>query len=330
MKKIAIITAYYGKLHNYFNFWKKSVEYNASIDFLLFTDLEIINKPNNLIIYRMSFEEMKALIQSNFNFPIAFSAPYKICDFRPAFGQIFSSYIKDYDFWGYTDFDIIYGDLRHFLTEEVLSSYSKIFGRGHLSLMHNDDLNNNLFKCCSIPNYRSVFSFDINVAFDEYYGFSRYYDKINSKEFYQAILSEDIDCMQYEFHSHMKKKKDSNKKNIIYEFINGKLYKIYELNGKVSKEECMCVHFQKRPMQIKTTILDSFMMIPNSFIPHEENISTERLYQLGHRINFYPYKYKLIWNRIKTKWQKIQCKKYNREFGKPQLPTDGGKYYIEP
>lgn len=329
MKRIAILTIYYGKFHNYFDFWKKSIEYNKTIDFLLFTDNNIDNCPSNLIVHKISFNKLKALFQSNFDFPIALNEPYKICDFRPAFGQIFSSYIKDYDFWGYTDFDVIYGDLRKFITDDILSSYTKIFGRGHLSLMHNDKYNNELYKKCNTPDYHSVFSFGINVAFDEYFGFSRYYDKTNPHKFYQKLISDDIDCMKYGFSSHMKKKEDADKKNIIYKFEKGKLYKIYEKQDKIIKDECMCVHFQKRPMEVKTDNLDSYIMIPNSFIPNDDYLSIKKLEQLGHRNYFYPHKYTLLWNRIITKLNKMTCKNYSKIYGKPKLPVDGHKYYIE-
>lgn len=329
MKKIAIITIYYGEFHNYFDLWKKSVEYNTTIDFLLFTENDVHNCPPNLIVYKMSFENLKALFQKNFDFPIALNSPYKICDFRPAFGEIFSSYIKDYDFWGYTDFDVIFGNLRKFISDDMLSSYLKIFGRGHLSLMHNDQWNNELYKKCKEPNYRSVYSYSINVAFDEYYGFSRYYDKTQPERFYQKLISDDINCMKYRFSSHMKKKEDKDKKNIIYRFDKGRLYKIFEKNGTIMEEECICVHFQKRKMNLKTLVTDSYIMIPNYFIPQEENLSLERLRQLGHRLNIYPYKYKLLWNRIVAKLKKIRCKDYSKIYGKPQLPNDGYKYYKE-
>ena len=40
MKSIAFIVPYFGKLPSMFNYWLKSVEYNPSIDFLIFTDCE--------------------------------------------------------------------------------------------------------------------------------------------------------------------------------------------------------------------------------------------------------------------------------------------------
>lgn len=44
----------------------------------------------------------------------------KIWDFRPALGLLYADELKDYDWWGHTDFDCVYGRVREFVTEEKL------------------------------------------------------------------------------------------------------------------------------------------------------------------------------------------------------------------
>lgn len=60
--------------------------------------------------------------------------PYKLCDFRPLYGEIFSNYVDGYDFWGYCDCDLIFGDIRKFLTEELLSTKDYLLGMGHFHI----------------------------------------------------------------------------------------------------------------------------------------------------------------------------------------------------
>ena len=55
MKKIIIIIPYFGEFPNYFDLWMKSVKYNSDIDFLLITDNDITDKPNNIKIINISF-----------------------------------------------------------------------------------------------------------------------------------------------------------------------------------------------------------------------------------------------------------------------------------
>lgn len=44
----------------------------------------------------------------------------KIHDYRAAFGLIFAEEIKGYDFWGHTDFDMVYGRVEQFVTDGFL------------------------------------------------------------------------------------------------------------------------------------------------------------------------------------------------------------------
>ena len=49
--KIAIIGVYFGKFPEYFDLWLESCKKNAKIDFFVFTDQEIVNKPKNVKVY---------------------------------------------------------------------------------------------------------------------------------------------------------------------------------------------------------------------------------------------------------------------------------------
>ena len=62
-------------------------------------------------------------------FEIVVESGYKLCDFKPALGYIFSDYIKKYDFWGYCDIDIIFGNIRAFMTDDLLNEYDVISAR---------------------------------------------------------------------------------------------------------------------------------------------------------------------------------------------------------
>jgi hypothetical protein len=49
--------------------------------------------------------------------------PYLLVEFKPALGHIFSEYIKGYSHWGYSDLDILFGDLQRFVTPDELNDY---------------------------------------------------------------------------------------------------------------------------------------------------------------------------------------------------------------
>jgi hypothetical protein len=96
---------------------------------------------------------------------------YKVCDLKPALGLIFERELKGHEFWGFSDIDILYGNLGAFLTPKVLAEYDTFFVRkeyttGSLFLMRNIPAINNLFS--RSPDYARVFEDTTrNYEFDE-------------------------------------------------------------------------------------------------------------------------------------------------------------------
>ena len=102
-----------------------------------FTDNKVETIPGNLKVISTTFDALRHRIQSHFDFKICLPQAYKLCDFKPCYGEVFADFIKEYDFWGYTDMDMVYGDIRHFITEKLLVSYDRILSLGHFSLFRN-------------------------------------------------------------------------------------------------------------------------------------------------------------------------------------------------
>lgn len=125
---ICLVVLYFGKLPNYFNLWLTSCKYNKTINFLLFIDDETkYDYPDNVKVIYTTFENIKNQIQSKFDFNISLKKPYKLCDYKPAYGYIFNEYLEKYDLWGHCDLDVIFGNLRKFLSEEILMQNDKIY-----------------------------------------------------------------------------------------------------------------------------------------------------------------------------------------------------------
>ncbi len=172
MEKIIILVPYFGKFPPMFEYWYKTALSNSTIDFLIFTDQEIESKFNIKII-NMSFDDMRKLIQSKFDFTISLEKPYKLCDYKLAYGYIFEEYVKCYDFWGYSDIDMVLGDIRGMLKDQI-DKFDKYNYLGHLSLYRINSEANNLWKLneedSRALNYEDVFSTPDSMYFDEYGG----------------------------------------------------------------------------------------------------------------------------------------------------------------
>ena len=168
-KTINIIIPYFGKFPNYFQLFLNSCVCNRTIVWTIITDnTESYMYPSNVKKVHMSFEDVQQLIRSKFDFELAINSVHKLCEFKPAYGFIFDDFVKGYDFWGYGDLDLIYGDIRSFLSEKILS-YDKIFTLGHFSLIKNTYEINRLFMkpLEETKLYRIAFSSDDNYNFDE-------------------------------------------------------------------------------------------------------------------------------------------------------------------
>lgn len=168
---ICIITCFWGEWPEYFSYFLGTAGRNSLVNFILFTDNELpVNSFKNISKVEMSMHEFQKLSSEKLGFNIEFSDPYKTCDFKPLFGFIFKEHLKEYDYWGFCDIDIIFGDLDIRMYElledapDILSTY-KEFIAGPFSIFKNSDYINELFKNC--PDYKHILQDPTHRAFDE-------------------------------------------------------------------------------------------------------------------------------------------------------------------
>ena len=164
MKKICIIIpyfVYFGRWPRWFKIYLETCKYNPTINWLFYTDCgKPKNSPNNVSFTAATIKDFNLLASRKIGLKINIKNPYKLHDFRPAYGIIFEDYLRDYDFWGYSDVDLIYGDMRKFITEGVLANYNIITSRreymvGHFTLFKNASEINKLYE--KSPDYKIVF-----------------------------------------------------------------------------------------------------------------------------------------------------------------------------
>lgn len=171
-KSIAILTCWYGRYPWYFSYFLHSCKFNPTIEFIIVTDNNtlISNKPQNVKIIYKTLREIKATASAKLGFVVNIDCPYKLCDFKPAYGFLFPELIAGYDFWGQSDLDVIYGDIRGFITDEMLGQYDFIslrhdYTTGCFALYRNNKKMNTFFK--RSKDYELVFTNKQHYCFDE-------------------------------------------------------------------------------------------------------------------------------------------------------------------
>jgi len=123
--RIAVLVAYFGRWPDYLRLFLESCRHNPSIDFLLIGDcgpLPSDASPPNCRLHSMTLAEFNRLASAQLGFSVTVCRPYKLCDLKPLYGRIFSKLLGDYDFWGWCDLDLAFGNIRKFAGDEVLSS----------------------------------------------------------------------------------------------------------------------------------------------------------------------------------------------------------------
>ena len=156
MKKTCIIAAYFGNLPYYFPLWKESAQANPEIDWLIFTDKEKAREDKNIKYVNCTLKDISELASKKLNEKIDLKKPYKICDLRPSFPIVFDEYLKDYEYWGHCDLDIIWGDIKKFLGMNYIWDYDIISADcrrlcGPFCLFKNNEKTNLIYK--KIDNY---------------------------------------------------------------------------------------------------------------------------------------------------------------------------------
>jgi len=111
-----------------------------------------------------------SLATKKLGFRIAIRKPYKMCEFKPLYGFIFKRYLSKFDYWGHCDIDIVWGNIRKFMTDRVLGKYDIISSRksqisGHFNLYRNNRTLCHLFK--RHPQYKEYLLQPEYCWFDE-------------------------------------------------------------------------------------------------------------------------------------------------------------------
>lgn len=276
MTSILYIVPYFGKLREDFPLWLKTCEYNPTVDWIVLTDdrTEYVY-PDNVRVEYMTFEEAAGMIEKAVGFPISLENPYKLCDFKPVYGKAFAEYSEGYGFWGHCDMDLLWGDIRAFLTEEILANYNKIGFLGHSTLYRNTDEVNGRWHCegDSKVDFREAFTSRESKFFDER-GMNEIYAS-NGWPVYREQIFADLTEYRYNFFMTNVADEDAEKNNKqIFVWDHGKLYRKY-LDGKlVCTDEFMYIHFLKRKMKLEVSGKEKrWLIVPNTIMEFREEPS---------------------------------------------------------
>ena len=298
-KSIVILFPYFGCFPPQYRAWRASALSNMDIDFMFFTDQQV-ESAHNIIVHNMNFTDFQKLVQNAFDFKIILDRPYKLCEYKQAYGYILQSYIKSYDFWGFGDLDLVYGDIRRFITDEVLN-HKFILGWGHLTLISNDDDSNTYFmkNVTGYQKYKDAFTTSKITFFDEF-GHKGCSDKWRDCRPTDCWLEQPFDNASKPKQSFHFCSLNRGWKQVIFEHINNKLYMLRFNKGKLEKRESLYAHFQHRPfMKDKIKDYDHFLITPGALIDFPKHFPSLKLRFYSRKrllvTKYYQWKDRILW-----------------------------------
>jgi len=304
LSSVAIFVPYFGKLPNYFPLWLRSCRYNPTIDWFIFTDDQTpFDYPPNVHVEYKSFEDTRSTFQQHYKFAVALHKDaHKLCDFKVAYGDIFSGYCRGYDFWGYCDIDLVFGNIRNFITEDILNNHDRIFSLGHLSLFRNTDRITHLYRNTinGEPAFEKVFSSAKHYAFDERGPFTIQAICLeNGIRVYEEIVYADLRIETHHFeltHRHIDPR-EQRRECTIFRFQRGTLARLYIENNQLEQKEYLYVHLQSRLMALylSNTSPETFLIVPNKFIDYDVMIDIEIVRNHGRYRGMYFHNVVKVW-----------------------------------
>ncbi|NJL75200.1 MAG: hypothetical protein HC892_09360 [Saprospiraceae bacterium] len=170
LPKIAIIIPYFGQWPVWINYFMESCRHNPKIDWLIHTDCgKPDNVPSNVTIKHIRFDQYCQRVSAALGIAFRPNSAYKLCDLKPAYGHIHQKEIEGYDFWGFGDIDVIYGDLQGYLTAKMLAHNLISFHghriSGHLCMVKNTTQMRELYR--KIKGWQGLLENPDHRCFDE-------------------------------------------------------------------------------------------------------------------------------------------------------------------
>ena len=279
----------------YFDCILRSCAANPDIDWLLLTDNPSRkNFPPNVRAHPASLDDLRKLFSAKLGFAVNLPHSGLLPVFKPAFGIFFEELLAGYDFWGCCDLDMIFGDLRKFLREDILAAHDKILCRGHLTLYRNAPSEVNryfMLDCPGVLNYREVFQAGKSYQFDEWRGINLIFRYHNLPQFHDEFIVDVAPPTNWKI-TRFEGTAIRNQTRQVFYWHQGKVFHAhYNCDRGIVDDEYAYIHFQKRFMpapQFNPFETDGFLITPDGFFPYAREPLTEEDFSKYNREHWRP------------------------------------------
>ena len=171
--RIALVIVYIGPAPFWMPSFLLSCRFNPEITWLLFSDMgRPADCPENVQFIPLDLAGFNRRASETLGLDIRVqqSFVYKIADFKSAYGRIFAKDLQPFDFWGHCDLDIVWGNIGHFVSQDILETFDIVTSRpgrisGHFCLFRNIPEITNTYQW--IPRFAQMMQDNTLYAIDE-------------------------------------------------------------------------------------------------------------------------------------------------------------------
>ena len=280
---ICLVVCYFGTLPAYLDCVLRSCAANPDIDWLILTDDPTPRPlPPNVRFQPATLAGLQKKFSATLGFEVSLAHPRLLCHFKAAYGLLFEEMLAPYDFWGHCDLDMIFGDLRKFLTEDILAAYPKILCRGHLCLYRNTSEVSRYFmrEAPGVSAYREVFQSGRTdqFTFDEWRGVYALFRYHNIPQFHDEFIVDVKAPTRWKI-TRFEGGAITNYPEQVFYWHRGKVFHAhYNCDRGIVDDEYAYLHFQKRALPAPAFApfgVNGFLITPDGFFPYNREPLTD-------------------------------------------------------
>ena len=263
LPSIRLVVPFFGPLPPHLPLVLRSMGANPDVSWLLMTDQRVTGAPPNVTVQMWSFEDLVTRIRDFFHFEVSLEEPYKLCDFRPAFGAIFAEELAGYDFWGHCDLDLIFGRIRDHLPAVAFEA-DKVLFNGNFSLYRNTEATAAWYRHeVGKVSYRDALSNPAAMHFDEWAGIYYIVEDLGAPSWHENVI------FDISFHRYRTRAEPTAGRGLArYAWEDGEVCEYRLSRGRPVRSTALLIHFQKRvlrPPSPQVIAANGYWIEPNGF-----------------------------------------------------------------
>src|ERR1700733_4368230 len=142
---VAFLVPFLGRWPKWSRLFFRSIEANPSVDIVLLCEhVPPWSMPPNVSINKFTKAEIISRVKSAIGLELKSISGHKLCDFKPFYGLIFADLLKDYQFWGFCDVDMMFGDIGKLFNSGFLEKIDVFTSHnshvvGHFTVLRNTE-----------------------------------------------------------------------------------------------------------------------------------------------------------------------------------------------